>query len=218
MMDENTYISEVLLPSFEKAGELFQEEGIETLPALSPEGDPGLLLLSPPVFEEEGGDVLISCRRMDSGERELYRYMVSHPDYDPWVFPCLYSPEEFEGLPLLPLLYRYLLPGEPDNRREDSAAELYGRIRLPYLRDCLSELGLDTALLEKPDGTAFLLGEEAGSPVRLSVEIAFPEWQASILRIETGTGDALIPEFGAPMEREDYASLLSAAFDLNIID
>ena len=201
-------MEEVMTASFEKAAGFFREEGLTALPSIGPFEDPGILLSHP------GGEVsvTISCARIDSADREVYRYTVFSYDSEPWTFPALFLPEDYEGIQLLPMLYHSIFSGMPEGEEKDDLPLRYAETRIPYLQDVLEALSLPTAMATGPDGFPYLYGEEAGEPIRFSYECIFPEWEAAVLRIESGGRTVRIPEFGSPLTAAEYEAILSEAF------
>lgn len=204
--EENNMIDEEMKESLEKAMELFQENGIDVLPSIGPYEDPGFLL----VYPDE--TINLSCCRIDTEETPLYRYTLYVYDDKPWSFPCFDAPAEYEGILLLPMLYRAIRFGMPEGRIDFEIQRAYAVTRLPHLQEILLSLGLESRAMEQPDGTPCAILEEGGEEVQLSYEIVFPEWETAVLRIEGEEETALLPEFGPLMSKEQLETILSHAF------
>ncbi len=204
--EENTTFDEEMRASLEKAMQMFQEEGVDTLPSIGPYRDPGFLL----VYPDE--TINISCCRIDTEETLLYRYTLFAYDDEPWSFPCFDSPDAFEGIRLLPMLYRAIRSGETSSREPREVQEMYVRTRLPHLQEVLGSLSFESDQIGQPGDFPCLLTEEAGEDLRFSYEAVFPEWEAAILRIEGEEETAFLPEFGALMSKEEFGAVLSHIF------
>ena len=203
VQEEMNYSDEEMRISLEKAMAKFTEDGIETLPSMGPHEDPGFLL----VYPDE--TITLSCCRMDTEETALYRYTLFVYDDDPWSFPSFFMPDALEGIQLLPLLYRAIRLGMPDDRQDRRLQESYVSVRLPRLQEILAALSIETELLEPSGGFPYLIADEAGEELQFSYACVFPEWEAAVLRIESEKKTAYLPEFGALMTQDEYAALLS---------
>lgn len=204
--EENTMIDEEMMDSLQKAMELFQEHGIDTLPSIGPYRDPGFLL----VYPDE--TINLSCCRIDTEEATLYRYTLFVYDDEPWSFPCFFMPAEFEGILLLPMLYRAIRFGMPEDRDDPEIQKAYAITRMPHLQEILLALSLESRTIEQPDGTPCVIAEEGEEEVRFSYEVIFPEWETAVLRIEGEEETAFLPEFGPLMSKEQFETILSHVF------
>ena len=204
--EETAMIDEEMMDSLKKAMQQFQEDGVDTLPAIGPYRDPGFLL----VYPDE--TITISCCRIDTEETPLYRYTLFVYDGEPWSFPCFFMPAEYEGILLLPMLYRAIRFGMPGERDDAEIQRAYAVTRLPHLQEILLSLSMESRVIEEPDGTPCVVAEEGEEEVRFSYEAVFPEWEAAVLKIEGEEETALLPEFGPLLTREEYEVLLSHVF------
>ena len=204
--DETATVDEEMLDSLQKAMELFQEHGIDTLPSIGPYQDPGFLL----VYPDE--TINLSCCRIDTEETPLYRYTLFVYDGEPWSFPCFFMPAEYEVILLLPMLYRAIRFGMPDDRDDEEIQRAYAVTRLPHLQEILLSLTMESRPMEQSDGTLCVIVEEGEEEIRFSYEVIFPEWETAILRIEGEEETALLPEFGPLMSKEQYEKILPHAF------
>ncbi len=210
-MTEKQLVNEEIMPSFLKAGEVFQSEGIRVEPALDAAGLPGIMLVTP----EES--VTITMRPLDTDE-ELYRYRVTSFGCRTWTFPSIYMPDLMPAFPVLPRLYRCLRFGMPEEVTvEPDLVRMFQRTRLQGLYDRVEIFAPDVEFREEKDPETgqvfpFVLLREGEEELRFTYEAVLPAFHAAVLRIVHGQERAYLPEFGTLPEPEEYEAILEAAF------
>jgi hypothetical protein len=210
-MNENEYISDVLIPSLLKAAECIEgAKGFEE--SVDAAGLPAVLV------HMEEDNYVISCIPA-SDEEEVYLYRVSETLFQSWEFIETVLPADLEVFPYLIRIYNVLrginvekISFEGEQSGLDAAAGLVAssmeQTRLTSLSGILSELGLENVYSRTPEGRRCLVAMEEGEEVLFSYMAVLPDEDISLLCIEWDGKEALLPETGAPRDEETYRKVL----------
>ena len=214
-MNENEYISEVLLPSLQKAA-----EKIEGITGAEPTGDE--LGLPAVLLHTEDGNYVISCIPA-SDETDVLLYRVKQPWYDAWEFLAIELPEDLEVFPYLIRIYDVLRGfrsekisfeggGDEENkmlkRSFDVLTRAFEETRLPALSAVLSQLEIETVISRAEDGSSRLAMLEEQEPVLFSYIDVLPDESICLLKVEWDGNEIFIPEAGGVKEPSVYEKLL----------
>ncbi len=216
-MNENEYITNILMPSLLKAS-----EKIEGVTKAEPSGDE--LGLPAVLLHTEGESLVISC--IPAGdENDVWLYRVKRPLEDAWEFPATDLPEDMEVFPCLPRIYDVLRgyrsekialkdDGDEETIKLNQATGVLERVfeetRLPGLSNALSQLGIDTVISRAEDGKSRLVALEEQVPVLFSYIDVLPEEAICLLEVRWEGNRIMIPEAGGVKEPDYYEKLIES--------